>query len=140
MSVLSSLRTTILSQEPRRQVCGFPAAASDTPHRAGFTAGIAYGLWGLAPRDVERLTLITRELTEHAAARTLSERLLVVADYTVEDRSADVATVSVIALGVPGWESLDLDELHHVRPGDLTGAADHAMGPALFVRVEAMRP
>ncbi|MFE0654375.1 hypothetical protein ACFVZH_38155 [Streptomyces sp. NPDC059534] len=118
-----------------RQVVGLPAAANDTPGRARFTTGIAFGVWGLADEDVERLTCLAGELTDHVAAWTVSERVLVVSDYA-DGR----ATISVIAL--QGYARGDLDPrgLSHVEVLDETGTVQYGMGPSAYVQVRVMRP
>ncbi|MFD5372558.1 hypothetical protein [Streptomyces sp. NPDC127103] len=118
-----------------RQVVALPAAADDTSSRAGFTTGIAFGVWGLAAEDVERLTHLAGELADHVAASTVSERLLVVCDH-----AAGRATISVIALQGYARKSLDPRGLAHVEARDETGAVQHGMGPGAYVQVQAVRP
>ncbi|MFF0430299.1 hypothetical protein ACFYUJ_38805 [Streptomyces sp. NPDC004520] len=118
-----------------RQVLAFPAAGHDTPERAAFTAGVAFGLWGLAAEDVARLTLLARELTAHVTARTASEHVIVISDYAAGD-----ATLTVIALQGHARGPLTPRELPHVEPHDETGVVQDVMGPSASVRVRAVRP
>ncbi|MFI9213946.1 hypothetical protein ACIGW7_38180 [Streptomyces sp. NPDC053253] len=117
-----------------RQALHFPADGRSTPRRVGFTTGVAFGTWGLAAEDVERLTLLARELTEHITAQAVSDRVIVVSDY-----ADGHATITVIAL--QGYACGDLDPcgLTHVETHDETGAAQHGMGPSAYVRVRAVR-
>ncbi|MGW6557635.1 hypothetical protein [Streptomyces hydrogenans] len=114
-----------------RQLRGYPAADQRTPSRAAFTAGVAYGLWGVRMSDVGRLALLTEGLTAHVAAQAPSRSLLVIADY-----DPCRATVLVIALGGATRQPLDPRSLRHVREGDTTGVALYAIGPAAYVRTE----
>ncbi|MEU8623127.1 hypothetical protein [Streptomyces sp. NPDC048623] len=118
------------TEPERRQVKGYPAAEPHTPSKVAFSTGVAYGVWGVHMSDVGRLSLLAQELAAHVAERTLSDSLLVVAEY-----DAGFATVYVIALGGTVRRPLDPGSLRHVRETDTAGVALFEVGLAAYVRV-----
>ncbi|KJY31768.1 hypothetical protein [Streptomyces katrae] len=118
----------------RRQDAGqraswpFPAYDDKTPERAGFNAGIAYGLWGVEPPYAQALAALTGHLTSHAMNVLGTHRYIVTA--VLRRR---LATVSVLAL--QGRPRTIADPGTHPdvrRIADTWGAIALAAGPCLF--------
>lgn len=79
------------AQPAHRKMIGLPASTADSPDRAGWHAGLTYGIWGVAADTRDRLTGIAQELTAHVAGRARSESLV--------DLDPHLATLCVITLG-----------------------------------------
>ncbi|MCX4808961.1 hypothetical protein OG594_46775 [Streptomyces sp. NBC_01214] len=76
-----------------RATWGYPGYDEESAERAGFNAGIAYGVWGVYPAGAERLGELAHHLTAHVQQAFNCHRLIVTAALVERD-----ATVSVLAL------------------------------------------
>ncbi|TDU67949.1 hypothetical protein [Streptomyces sp. KS 21] len=106
----------------------FPAYDDKTPERAGFNAGIAYGLWGVEPPYAQALAALTGHLTSHAMNVLVTHRYIVTAVLR-----RGLATVSVLAL--QGRPRTITDPGAHPdvrRIADAWGCISLAAGPCLY--------
>ncbi|MCY0961800.1 hypothetical protein [Streptomyces sp. H27-H5] len=76
-----------------RATWGYPGYDEQSAERAGFNAGVAYGVWGVYPAVAERLGELAHHLTAHTQEAFNCHRLIVTAALIERD-----ATVSVLAL------------------------------------------
>ncbi|KOV17258.1 hypothetical protein ADK91_02890 [Streptomyces sp. XY511] len=77
-----------------RATWGYPGYDEASAERAGFNAGVAYGVWGVHSAVAERLGELAHHLTGHAQQAFNAHRFIVTAALIQRE-----ATVSVLALG-----------------------------------------
>lgn len=89
------------ADEHRHERTTWHLKGADVPYRAGLHVGIAYSTWGVAPRQVERLTEMAQELTTAAIqaheAPTGDEPMEPHLNAVTALLDGDQATVNVIA-------------------------------------------
>lgn len=108
----------------------------ETPDRAGFAAGVAYGIWGVRPDEAEALGQLAGHLTAHTM-RVLPARRYIVTALQV----GDGATIGVLALA--GRPAGLIDPGTHTgvrRLADSWGALPLAAGPCLFATARLAPP
>ncbi|MFD6917945.1 hypothetical protein [Streptomyces virginiae] len=76
-----------------RSTWGYHGYDEQSAERAGFNAGMAYGVWGVRPDLAEGLGELAHHLTAHAQQAFNAHRIIVTAALIEQD-----ATVSVLAL------------------------------------------
>lgn len=120
--------------QARRQTCGqrvtrpYHGYDEDTPERAGFNAGMAYGVWGVGAKTADTLASLTYHLTAHAMRVVRTHRYIVTAALV-----GTQATVSVLALD--GRIVADIDPSINPPIADsaqLWGWSPRAAGPCLY--------
>ncbi|MEU0670900.1 hypothetical protein ABZ508_34255 [Streptomyces lavendulocolor] len=106
----------------------FPGYDEDSPGRAGFNVGLAYGLWAVDPLQADTLASLAYHLTRHTMSVIRTHRYIVTAAL-VEDR----ATVSVLALSGRTVEETDPGTNAEVRRlAEKWGGVTLAAGPCLY--------
>ncbi|MCX5199725.1 hypothetical protein OOK31_38610 [Streptomyces sp. NBC_00249] len=125
---LAQRSTARREAEGRHQTWEYPGYDEATPHRAAFTAGLAYGIWGVRPEEAEALGQLTRHLTTHAMRVLPAPRYIVTARWT-----GDTATVSVLARHSRADGPSDPGDDTGVRKlADSWGTSDLAAGPCMY--------
>ncbi|MFF5491516.1 hypothetical protein [Streptomyces virginiae] len=134
-SVLAERAAARRADRGPRQVRALPAHDAETPGRAGFTCGIALGVWGVPGEQAEQLAQVAGELTAYVVREVRCERVIVVTAYR-----HGCATISVIALHGRARRALDPGQLPYVRAAATeTGVIPNsAMGPCVYARTWAM--
>ncbi|WP_407841385.1 hypothetical protein ACE1OC_41175 [Streptomyces sp. DSM 116496] len=131
---LSLADRAAVRREDAGQRVSWPFSAYDdkTPERAGFNAGIAYGVWNVEPPYADALAALTWHLTSHAMNVLLTHRYIVTA---VLRRGS--ATVSVLA--IQGRPRTITDPGAHPdvrRIADAWGSVSLAAGPCLYASAQ----
>ncbi|MHC3394689.1 hypothetical protein ACLQ2E_35310 [Streptomyces lavendulocolor] len=106
----------------------FPGYDEDSPERAGFNVGLAYGMWAVDPSEADALGSLAYHLARHTMRVINSHRYIVTAALVGER-----ATISVLALAGRTVGVTDPGSSPEVcRLAETWGALPLGAGPCLY--------